>query len=155
MSTHLYLVSCSKTKAAEPTIARRLYTSDLFKKSFAYAEQEAADNADVNGTPAPIRILSAEHYVLDPWEGPIRRYDHTLHDMPAWQRRAWGVEVAGRLAESYDLPSLTVVALAGAVYVDALAHGIKETMSRVVRIETPLAGLYVGQRLKWLKDHTR
>lgn len=52
----VYLVACTKTKAAGPRAAKDLYTSPWFRKARRYVESR----------PGCWFILSAEHGLLDP-----------------------------------------------------------------------------------------
>jgi hypothetical protein len=81
------LISCVskkiKTKPGEKIPAGKLYTSDLFRKSLAYAKKLQADKKIDK-----IFILSAKHYVL-PLEKDIETYNETLKNKPRGERREW------------------------------------------------------------------
>ena len=81
-----------------------------------------------------VRILSAEHYVLDPAQ-LIHSYDLSLRDLPVQERREWGLEVGYRLMDSLSIQvfeegeferlaelasHIEWYVLAGKVYADAL-----------------------------------
>jgi len=77
------LVSCTKSKKKEPSLARELYMpSSLFQKERAYCER----------TYDEWYILSAKHGLLHP-ATLIDPYDVTLNRMRAKERRAWGARV--------------------------------------------------------------
>jgi hypothetical protein len=132
----IVLVTCVKSKGTRPAAAKDLYTSALFRKERAYAE-----NAGV-----PWFILSAEHGLVAPneWLSPYERY---LADTTASYRSAWGGWVAARLELlAGPLKGKVVEVHAGATYLDALRLGLENLGARVV---DPLHGLQMGQRLAW------
>lgn len=146
MSSTLYLVGCGKSKCPEASPARSLYTGALVRKALAYAEQEAAASG---GT---ILILSALHgvveldHVLDP-------YDLSMGDLSAAERRAWGDRAAATIARQADLATARLVVLAGRAYADPLRpHAARADGTSA--IEEPMAGLGLGQRLRWLNHQT-
>lgn len=141
------LVSCVSKKAATPSPAAELYTSDLFRKSRTYAER----NAD------RWLILSAAHGVVAPTT-ELAPYDVTLAAMRAPELRAWASKVAAqlevevaRMAEEagVELRDVELVILAGERY--SSFRAAFETRLPVVRVSAPLAGLAIGERLSFLK----
>ena len=46
--------------------------------------------------------------------------------------------------------SARIVAIAGRPYVDALRHGLSHETRAALRVEEPLTGLMIGERLAWL-----
>ncbi len=82
----IVLISCVETKRAEATMAKDLYTSDLFRKERAYAERSGV----------PWYILSAEHGLISPeqWLSPYERY---LPKESSTYRKAWGIKVVAAL----------------------------------------------------------
>jgi hypothetical protein len=132
----LLLVSCVKTKRSTPAAAKDLYTSPLFVKERAYAE-------DIG---VPWFILSAQWGLVAPddWLSP---YELRLDDVPSAYRAAWGSWVAARLAkEAGDLTGKTIEIHAGQVYLEPLSPSLRRLGARLT---TPLAGLTHGQRLAW------
>jgi hypothetical protein len=135
-SKRVVLVSCAKSKAAEPMAAKDLYVSARFKKARAYAERSGA----------PWFILSAEHGLVSPdeWLVPYERY---LPDTPQDYRSAWGEWVAARLELlAGPLSGLTVEVHAGEAYVHPMNPGL---LRRGAVIERPLQGLSSGRWQRW------
>jgi hypothetical protein len=150
MTDTLVIVGCSDKKRAQRSAARDLYDrSQLFRAARRYAERE--------GT-AGWLIVSARHGLLRP-DREVDPYDARLpsgDDVRYW---AFGAQAtfAGWLMENEkyvepghgSTPSkirgLRIVVLAGREYAAALERTAMEGL-----IETPLAGLGIGERLKWL-----
>jgi hypothetical protein len=132
----ILLVSCSKSKGAEPAPACELYVSPRFKKAKRFAE----------GSGDPWFILSAEHGLVAPdeWLAPYERY---LADTSGAYRRAWGEWVVARLELlSSGLSGVTVEVHAGRSY----AQPLRDPLGRAgARIDLPLAGLSQGRQLQW------
>ncbi|PND57507.1 hypothetical protein CRM90_10875 [Mycobacterium sp. ENV421] len=132
----ILLVTCVKTKQEKPCAAKDLYTSTLFKKQRAFAE-----NLGVAWF-----ILSAEHGLVAPdeWLAPYERY---LPDTPAVYRTAW----AGWVAERLDLLAGPVAGKvieihASAPYLNVVRPLLEAKGATVV---DPLKGLAQGERLAW------
>jgi hypothetical protein len=123
------LVACCKTKLAEPARAEDLYRSPLFRKARAFCLDHYSRWF----------ILSAKYGLVDPGQ-VIAPYDCTLLDRDQKARARWGLHVFSQL-EALGLAGETFVAHAGKVYVAPLADNL--------RIETPLAGLGIGQQMAW------
>lgn len=132
------IVGCGGSKLPHLAPAKDLYTSTLFRKSRAWAEQ--------NGR--AWYIASAKHGLLEP-DAIIAPYDVRLgggrgappiHDWTAtvvdalMERLAWSV-------------TPRVAILAGKVYVDTVRRSL---VSLGVTVDDPLAGLGIGDRLGWL-----
>lgn len=137
------LVSCAAKKRAEPARARDLYVSDLFRKSWRYAERHADR----------VFVLSAAHGLVGA-DDVLAPYDVTLAKMTAADVRAWGKRVADQLAELLVAEQLSpadveLVLLAGERY--ASFRVPFESRLPAVRVVAPLAGLEIGQRLAFLK----
>jgi uncharacterized protein DUF6884 len=118
--------------------ARSLYVSDWFLKARCYTEASGCCWF----------ILSAEHGLVEP-DRVIAPYERTLNTMPIAERRAWG----NRVSEQLDavVPSLShVVFLAGARYRDFL---VPILTGRGVTVSVPMAGLRIGEQLRWLRQH--
>lgn len=139
--TAVTLVGCGGSKRSEPTAARDLYTSNLFRKSAAWAERLGD----------PWYIASAKHGLLRP-ETVIAPYDVRLgagRDAPPIHQWANGV-VAALAAAQPRLRTLTV--LAGETYVAPIRWALRGTGIVVL---DPLHGLGIGQRLAWLTERLR
>lgn len=130
------LVSCVKSKRAEPSPARDLYTSTLFEGLREYAEQ----NAD------RWYVLSALYGLVAP-EEVIEPYEKTLNRMPKGERDAWALKVQGQLAEVLP-PGAEVVVLAGQRYREGL---IPFLTAGGFSVSIPLEGLPFGKQLQFLK----
>ena len=132
----IVLVSCVKSKTNKPMPARELYTSPLFKKSSAYAEQ-IADRWF---------ILSAKYGLLEP-DRVIAPYEKTLNKMPVSERRSWASKVSEDLLIHLK-PGDKIIFLAGIKYREFL---IKPLEKAGCQISIPMEGLAFGQQLSWLK----
>lgn len=130
------LIACVKTKLPRPAPAKELYTSDLFKKSFRYAESL---------NPKCIFILSALHGLVPP-ERVIAPYEKTLKTMGVSERKAWAQSVLLELAKATDVERDHFVFLAGRLY--------RENLVNTLDYKVPMEGLAFGQQLQWLKRHT-
>lgn len=135
------LVGCGGSKLPAPAAARDLYTSNLFRKSRAYAEHVGA----------PWYIASAKHGLLRP-ETVIAPYDVRLgagRDAPPIHQWANGL-VAALAAVQPRMSTLTV--LAGETYVTPIEWALRGTGIAVL---DPLHGLGIGMRLRWLTERLR
>lgn len=134
---HVVLIACASKKLDCPAPASELYVSDLFKKSLAYARSLKPDG---------IHILSALHHVLDLGD-VVQPYNYTLNGLPASDQQEWADQVLLSLDLDYDARDTHYTILAGRSYCRYLTpHLPHHTL--------PLAGLGIGQQLKWLKEHT-
>ena len=132
----LILVGCVKKKLDAPAPAKDLYTSALFRKERAYAEQAGA----------PWFILSAEHGLVGP-DQTLEPYDLRLSKTSRDYRRAWGARVVEQLRAAVGpLVGMTIEVHAGSAYADAIRGSLMEEGATVVE---PLAGLSMGARLAW------
>lgn len=127
--TRIALVGCAKEKRSAPVPARVLYRSSLFGLAVQFAE----------ATCDRFFILSALHALVEP-ERVLAPYDLTLDQVR--DRAAWGRDVAEALRRAVP-PDATLVLLAGEAY-GAFRPFVPN------RVETPLAGLGIGQRRAWL-----
>lgn len=127
------LVGCGKTKAATAREAKDLYVGPLFRAARAYAENFLDEWV----------ILSAFHHVLTP-EQIVEPYDRTLSEMRDSGRHAWGHSVSSWLNGRYHGWEVRYVGLAGGEYL--------ENLRLDAPIETPLRGMGIGARLKFLRD---
>lgn len=131
----LVLVSCVKSKLSRAAPARELYTSPLFQKMRAFAENSGA----------PWFILSAQHGLVAP-DVEIAPYELTLNKMGIDQRRAWADRVLTALVPHLEGIE-RVVFLAGMPYREFLVGPLEQ---RGVTVEVPMEGLSIGNQLSWL-----
>ncbi|WP_262852281.1 DUF6884 domain-containing protein [Mumia quercus] len=132
----LVLVGCVKKKLDVPAPAKDLYTSTLFRKERAYAEQAGARWF----------VLSAEHGLVDP-EQVLEPYDLRLSKTSRDYRRAWGARVVKQLGEAVGtVDGRTIEVHAGSAYADAIRGLLSGEGATVIE---PLAGLTMGARLSW------
>lgn len=145
--SRLYLVACTKLKAAERKPAVELYmASDWFAKARAYVESQMGPGDEW-------RILSAAHGLVAPWR-PMDPYDQTLVGVSREGLRNWASTVLGQLITEGLAPrGRTIVFLAGQNYRGFLASWLEKSGSEYT-VEAPLAGLGLGQQKAWLKQHT-
>lgn len=149
MRFDLIIVACSKTKTASPSLARELYTSDLFRKSRDFAELVGDD----------LLIASAKYGLLSPLE-TVEPYDQPFASLDSagradFRQRSqlvlgeWLGEWREQIAKSRDAFP-TVAILAGKPYVDQLvaATWLKRPECRLSDL---LEEMQIGQRLAWLK----
>lgn len=125
-------MGCASQKLKREAPARELYVSTLFRKASAYAEA----NAD------HWFILSAKHGLVHP-DQMLEPYDVKLGTKEAGPIHAWGERVRDGLVE-WDIPEDAVLlALAGGQYLTAF-H------TSPWRVEDPMKGMGIGQRLQFL-----
>ncbi len=136
----VYLVSCTKTKAAGANPARELYAaSDWFAKARAYVEAQGA----------PWFILSAEHGLVEPGE-ILQPYETTLLRMRKPARRAWAELVIGQLAARRLLGRARFVLIAGETYREFLEPWLTGEGRWPELGQVPLRGLGLGEQKAWL-----
>lgn len=143
MSKQIVLISCVSKKQSHKCMAKDLYISSLFKKSWAYANKL---------NPDAIYILSAKHYLLHP-ETSIKPYEKTLNKCKVAERKTWTEEVLKQMkAEGLDVENDKFIILAGKKYYQYLIdnnNGIKN-------YTLPLQGKGgIGCILKYLTEQTR
>ena len=126
-----------KSKLAVRAAAGELYTSDLFRKSLAYARRLAPD---------AIYVLSAKYGLLA-LDAKVDPYDETLLRMPAAAVRAWADRVLVQLGQVADLRADRFTFLASARYRRYLLPGLGHA-------EVPMEGLGIGRQLSYLKART-
>ena len=130
------LVACSKTKADQPTIARELYVSPLFRAARTHAEQSYD----------AWLILSAKHGAVRPTT-VLAPYDFTLAWLAPAQRHAWAAHVVGQLIAIFgDLHRCAFGIHAGLAYRGPLCPYLPSWSA-------PLQGLGIGQQLAWYRRH--
>lgn len=143
---YVFLVSCVKKKQCCPAPAKKIYLSDLFKKSRRLVE----------ATKCPWFILSAKHGLLHP-DKVICPYNETLNQMPQesrkeWKERlkAWAKKVKLQMVE--NLPDAeAVVILAGKNYYECLTAYLEERFGSA-NVKIPMEGMLIGKRLNWLDN---
>ena len=134
----IYLIACCSKKLKGIYPAEKLYQSDLFKKSLAYAKSKKAD---------AIYILSAKHHLVSLRE-ELKDYNVTLNDFSVADKKTWAEKVLSLLKEKCDLQNDHIVFLAGNNYRKYLLPHIKN-------YEIPLAGLRIGEQLQWLSNNLK
>jgi cytoplasmic iron level regulating protein YaaA (DUF328/UPF0246 family) len=130
----IILISCVKEKLKTPAKAKDLYISDLFKKSYKYAQLLRPDD---------VFILSAKYGLLDP-EQIIEPYDETLKTKSVAEIKEWSKKVIAALNEKIDLDKSEVIILAGSKYYKYLLPYIRN-------YKLPLGTLPLGPRKSFLK----
>lgn len=143
MSKQIVLISCVSKKQSQKCMAKDLYISSLFKKSWAYANKL---------NPDAIYILSAEHRLLHP-EKPIEPYEHTLNKCKVAERKTWAEEVLKQMkAEGLDIENDKFIILAGKKYYQYLI----DNKNGIKNYTLPLQGKGgIGCILKYLTEQTR
>lgn len=133
------LIACSSTKLDHAAPADELYTSALFRKSVKWAENVAQVDAWY--------VLSAKHGLVAP-STVLEPYDEKL----AGDRPEWAEDVLEALAEEFgeELAEVEFTVLAGGAYERNLRTLETGTGRVLLRIEFPLAGMQIGERLAWL-----
>lgn len=135
------LIGCVKSKRAEASPAKDLYTSALFRKAWAYAE----------ATGVAWFILSALHGLVHP-DTILAPYDRYLAGQSRSYREAWGERVTTQLATALgSLEDRVIEIHAGSPYVGALRPPLDRAGAR---LRNPLHGLTLGQRLSWYRNTT-
>ncbi len=123
------LIGCGKAKLGHAAEACELYTGPLFQKSRAYVEQFCDEWG----------ILSAKYGLIMPGQ-IIPPYNVTLTKMARAKRMRWCETTFQAIVERWSAEESYVV-LAGESYLCATA-GLDAVY--------PLAGLGIGERLRWL-----
>lgn len=131
------IVACSKSKQNAGDLAKNLYTSALFKKSFRVA----------NSITSRTFIISAK-YGLIPDGKFIDWYDQRIDNLDKEQILNWRKLVESQVL---DLPSdiSTIYAFAGSAYIRHLEHVIQ---GRYIIVDF-LEGLPLGKRLQQLSEY--
>lgn len=129
------ILGCSKEKSDSQFYmkARDRYTSQLFKKSYAYLKCRT----DL------ILIISAKHGLIKADE-EITNYDKTLDDMSARERNNWAWAAYTHLL---DYPENVEFTFLG-------GEGYQEIFQNKIQFTNPLRGKRIGERLSFLtKDY--
>jgi hypothetical protein len=138
IETRVALVGCSAQKALVRCPARDMYRSPLFRAARAYAE----------ATCQRWFILSAKYGLLEP-STIIEPYDQRL----SRDRERWGERVGRQIEKALPFPEFAnaeLIALAGKDYADAISF----VDGREFHWDEPLEGLGIGERIRWLQQHT-
>ena len=136
------LVSCSKLKLSSPRPAESLYISPLFRMAKSYVKR-CYDRW---------YILSAKYYLVEPGR-IIEPYDETLNGRRAAERRLWSSRVYRQLRAVLPPPrKCRIFFHAGRHYYE---HLVRWLSADGYACEVPLAGLGIGQQLKWYKCHEK
>ncbi len=151
---NLVLISCSSQKSAAAGKAMHLYRSDLFRKSFQFAQEHLARHWLENFGPGDnqIFILSAKYGLLDP-HSFIHPYDKSLNFSTPRAQQHWSKCVFSQLLDKYpgsEYPS-QIFFLCGQNYRKNLLPLVADHFWKS-DIKTPLAGLGIGQQKQWLKN---
>lgn len=131
----IVLISCVKTKLPTPAMAKDLYISKLFQKTYQYAQLL---------NPHAIYILSAKYGLLAT-ERIIEPYELTLKKINVAERREWSKRVLDELSKLTDLKKDKFVFLCGESYREFL-------LPQISNYEIPMKGLKFGPQLRWLND---
>ena len=131
-------MSCVGRKQVIAAPAKDLYRSNWFVKARAYAEAVSSQWF----------ILSAKHGLVQPDE-VILPYEQTLNTMTISDRRNWAHRVQ-RQMDPRMLNAALIIVLAGSRYREFLMDYLRH---RALTVEVPMAGLRIGDQLKWLGSH--
>lgn len=126
----IVFLSCVKTKRDEPCAAADMYTSDLFKKSLAYAKSLR---------PERIYILSAKYGLLE-LDDLIEPYNQTLIGAPEAYIKKWALKVFRQMREKGIDFGEQAVFLCGYNYRKYLINKFSDASA-------PLKHLAIGQQL--------
>lgn len=131
------LLSCTKSKLDHKAPAQELYSaSPMFKKTLEYGKSLHPDK---------IYILSAKHFLV-PLDKELAPYDKTLKEMPKDEKEKWGEITMQQMKKAgLNLDKDDFIFLTGSEY-------LKPFIGHIKHIETPMKGLKLGQRLKWLNS---
>lgn len=131
----IVFLSCAKTKRDVPCKARDMYTSDLFVKSYAYAESLRPDK---------IYILSAKYGLLKPGD-MIEPYEQTLVGANVNTCKRWAVMVYKQmLADGVNFND-NAIFLCGENY-------RKYLMTKFPNGTAPLKNLGIGMQKKFYAE---
>lgn len=144
------LVSCGAQKLGHAAAARHLYTSPLFQLSRAYAEQRCSQ----------VYVLSAFHGLVE-LDRVIAPYDRRLPSGKR-DRMLWGEHAASCIAARHNSDE-PIMILAGVDYAHPLTVGLRTLFGYrdgayrgwTGEITEPLAGMQIGERLRWLSEQNR
>lgn len=137
MARRIALVSCCGEKLGHVAPARQLYRSQLFRKSAAWVEQQGLEWF----------VLSAAYGLIKP-DAQLAPYDKSAARMSTEERAKWARDVALQIDAYFaDDPELEIVLLAGQAYT-----GWIPLVASFAKVEQPLEGMQIGERLRWLTE---
>lgn len=128
------LIGCVKSKRKRSCKAADMYISPIFRKSLNYASK----------TCAKTYILSAKYGLLR-MDDIISPYNETLNQKTEHEKKIWAAKVYRQMQEEGISTEDKIMFLSGKNYYKYLKMIYKNSI-------TPLAGLQMGKRLKWLKE---
>lgn len=141
------LIGCSKTKSTKARYqeveAKRLYTSDLFRKRVQFVERRGL----------PWFIISAKCGLLKPTT-MLRDYDATMSELVGLKLLEWHLGVAHKLVvelQEFGVSKLSNVTLefhAGSKYCEPLGSILQQFG---VKLSKPTATMGIGQQLAYYK----
>lgn len=134
-SKKVVLIACSSKKLKVSCEAEKMYQSELFKNSLAYAKALNPDQ---------IFILSAKYGLLDLHER-IDPYNESLNGIGKKGIIKWSNLVLHTLNDRVNINDSTFIFLAGINYRIGLISSLKNIM-------IPMEGLRIGKQLQFLKD---
>jgi len=127
-------VSCVSKKQKGNHKASEIYTSNLFKKSFAYAKKISHK----------IIILSAKYGAINPDE-IITDYDLTLNTFSEKEKKIWAFKVYQNISKFIKSED-EIIWLCGENYCKYLRVILKNKQTK------PIKGLGIGKQLKFYKE---
>lgn len=130
-------LSCVKSKQNKACEAQNMYTSDLFKKSLAFAKTLKPNN---------IYILSAKYGLLKLTD-TIAPYNLTLNNMSEKSRKAWAYKVYNQCVQEGIDFNEEAVFLCGLNY-------RKYLITKFKNAKAPLKNLGIGKQLAFYKERT-
>jgi hypothetical protein len=153
------LVGCAKQKRTERVTAAEMYSpSPLFRKQLAVARQEVRSTR--------IFVVSAKHGLMT-LRRKIAPYEHRLQDKTRDERREWADWIIDDLydrmscwfyedgwehkRETTPLRAINIVLMMGNEYARPLRAAVPDDWTFV----EPLAGMQIGERLRWLNRAIR
>jgi len=132
----IVLISCSGKKLTHSSIAKKMYISDLFKKSFQYAKTISKNESD-------IYILSGKYGLLSV-NDVIESYDLNLKNQTKDYLITWSKKVFKQIL-SKNIEDELFIFICGKIYYKYLLPYIKH-------YELPLSKLRIGKRLSFIKN---
>ena len=129
------LISCAKTKAKTGRMAKDLYVSPIFKKSYTWAKRYKL----------PIYILSAKHGLIKD-DQYIDPYDKTLKTMTNQEVEFWAESTAKCIIEKIGDGDLVV--LAGEKYLRFQKYCNNKIINPTYKMGTGLILHWLNSQLK-------
>lgn len=130
-------LACTKTKADKKCAAKDMYISDLFKKSYQYAEKLGGN----------IWILSAKYGLLSPSD-IIAPYNQTLVRASKTECKKWAYKVYCQMVDAHIDFKEEAIFLCGTNY-------RKYLITKFKKASAPLAHMGIGRQLKFYKENIR